>query len=271
MTDVPQVKPMQLSLAPGVKFSTRLVGDRTSYVAHHADLAKYYRFGAEEHYAASLIDGRRTVADIHALLQSNGVLWSPQEVTDFITKLIQHKIVTVEAPHRDATEESNFARSQPPTQSNLGQPPSPSTMMRITTILSMIVSQRIPLLNGQRVASRFESSLGKLFTPAGAIAWVTLFASALAVVIGHRTEFHQEVQKLFDPAIWPLLIGMWLVAKTGSRDRARCRRSSTRRSNRSNGYHVLPVRTASVCRRHRCLETKRSFASCANCVGRRLC
>ena len=194
---------MQLSIAAGVEFSTRIVGDRTSYVAHHAGQGKYYRFGAEEHFVASLIDGKRSAADIHAAIESDGVQWSAEDVTDFITKLIQYKIVIAKAAPAECVEGTDSPSPKSPAQYGSREPSAPTMMVRITSILSVIISQRFPLTSGHRVASLFESTIGRLFTTTGAIAWTLLVGSALAVVYGHRSEFHGEVRKLFDPAIWP--------------------------------------------------------------------
>ena len=153
MSDDPLTKRMQLLLAPGVEFSTRLVGDRTSYVAYHAELGKYFRFGAEEHFVASLIDGQRTAADILEQLQTSGVEWSAKDITDFVGRLIQHKIVIANTLNADSQDRSGSA----PTSDH--PMPKPSMMIRITTLLSMVISQRIPLFNGQWIASRFHPTL----------------------------------------------------------------------------------------------------------------
>ena len=209
MEDGPQNKPVIFSLAPGVQFSTRATGGKTSYVAHHADLGKYFRFGAEEYYVASLIDGVRSVADIHAVLKEDGMRWSPQEIVDFIGQLSQHKIVTADSPPRQ-TQTAGGDESAP------AKPPGVerrALLGGIMSVLSMVISQRIPLFSGQSVAARFESTVGKFFSPSGAVIWLTLVISAMGIVLANLDDFHSELSNLFDPSIWPMLIAIWLSTK----------------------------------------------------------
>tara|TARA_R110002049_G_scaffold27321_2_gene94307 strand:- start:545200 stop:547380 length:2181 start_codon:yes stop_codon:yes gene_type:complete len=215
-------------LSPRVDFSTRVTGDRTSYVAHHADLGKYFRFGAEEYHVAALIDGTRDVSEIHSQLLTDGIGWSPEELVEFIGKLSQHKILVPRAPGADpasanvtgepATGAGPLPESPESSAANrdaaaTSQSDSKALLQSFTAALSMLISQRIPLLNGQRIAAKFESSFGRFFSAPGMAVWFVLVTSAMLVVYGHRDAFHSEVRKMFDPGIWPILIGIWLVAK----------------------------------------------------------
>ena len=197
------------SLAPGVEFSIRSTGDQTSYVAFHAGSGRYFRFGAEEHHVATLIDGNRNTGDIYETQRADGIGWSQEDVVGFIAQLAQHKLVTV------LREERVDANRPTPDQKHGTEPAPPQlpSLARITSVLSLLVSQRFPILSGQRVATKFESSVGWSFSFAGTAAWVVLTLSSVAVVYGHWHAFQSEVQRMFDPGLWPILIAIWLVAK----------------------------------------------------------
>jgi putative peptide zinc metalloprotease protein len=80
-------------------------------------------------------------------------------------------------------------------------------------VLSLMISQRIPLLNGHAIASLLEKRIGFVFSGIGMVYWCGLVISGLMVVGTHHEDFVDELRRMFDPSLWLLLLGMWAVAK----------------------------------------------------------
>ncbi len=198
MIDQPQppAEPPIVALDPGLVFERREVGGRTTYVALQHQTGKYFHFGAQEYHAATLLDGRRSIAEVAAQLQSDGVDWTGQEVVEFVGKLVASNLATTSGPQSAALRTN-----------------SPSWSHRVPAYLSLLISQRIPLLNGHDLASFLEQRIGIVFSKLGIVYWIGLITSGLLIVAGHHREFISELRRMFDPGVWVLLLLMWIVAK----------------------------------------------------------
>lgn len=189
---------------PQVVFSQRDVGGQTTFIAHHPALGKYFKLGAEEHHVVSLLDGNRSITEILQQLKLDGVAWDPQEVAEFISKLITSQLASTVGLPRDTPQPAG----DPPPQS---QPKTWS--QRLPAVLSLMISQRIPLINGHDVASKLEKRFGVVFSSVGMVYWCGLVVSGLMVVSTHHQDFAHELRRMFDPSLWLMLVCMWAVAK----------------------------------------------------------
>ncbi|MGB7344733.1 MAG: biotin/lipoyl-binding protein [Pirellulaceae bacterium] len=196
-----------VSIGPDVTFSTRQYGDRTSYVAHHGQLGQYFRLGVEEYHVATLLDGSRTVSDVHRQITADGLDWAVEDVAKFTAELVRQKICIALADASEAESNRDDANASAPRQ-----PPVPWTH-KLTKALSLAVSQRFPLMDGQFVAKHADRVLGLAFTRFGFALWVVLVGSGLMVVFGHDDQFAHEIRRLFDPGIWVFLLVFWVLAK----------------------------------------------------------
>lgn len=212
-----------------VEFSDRLVGSRTMVVAHHVATGKFFQLGPEEYRIASLLDGRRGMAELMHQIQADGMTWEAADVANLIQQFVAsglaHHVDT--APQNDSatqnesgTRESDHAQASqasfPPAPASPAvapEKPKPGWRQRLPQLLSLCISQRIPLMYGDRLAMALERRVGWIFSFTGVLAWSTLVASGLLIVFGHHDEFRHELQSLFDPAMWLVLLAFWLIAK----------------------------------------------------------
>ncbi|NND99917.1 MAG: peptidase M50, partial [Pirellulaceae bacterium] len=237
---------MRILLDPQVVFSSRDYGGQTSYVAHHPGLGKFYRIGIEEYRVAIRLDGEQSIEAITQAINAEGLQWSPQDVATFAAVLVKQRLasakasptmeavtsgvtaqVDVETPRAD---HADLAKSIVPTPSSSQHPVTeqpttatttatddPSTsrtwFQHLPKYLSLVVSQRIPLVQGGPIAAKWQGIIGPAFSIPGMILWAVLVASGMLVVYGHFDSFVHELHRLFDPGMWPVLIGFWCIAK----------------------------------------------------------
>ncbi len=195
----------------------REVGGQTIYVAHHPALGKYFQFGPEEHRVASLLDGSRCLSEVLPILKADGICWDDKEVAEFISQLVKNRLASptdrVGAETSNPVREPN-AKGQKNREPNGGSPgPKRPWSQRLPQLLSMLVSQRFPLLDGHGVASRLERRFGCVFSTVGTIYWCGLVISGLLIVGTHRQDFTDELRRMFEPGIWFVLLVIWAMAK----------------------------------------------------------
>ncbi len=202
--------PVYVVIDPGINFSQRDYGGRTSYVAHHSRTGQYYRMGVEEYHIAVLLDGSRTLAEVHNEIKQDGLGWSSEDVGKFAAELIKQKLASPQSMQCDAGDPSagqSDSNESPP------EKPTPSLSQRVIKTLSMTVSQRFPLADGAIIARKADGYIGPAFSRTGLIVWSALVVSGMMVVFGHSDDFGKEVRRLFDPGIWIFLLAFWVIAK----------------------------------------------------------
>ena len=192
---------MRASIDPDVRFEERTVGGEKAYIAHHRGRGKYFRLGLAEYHIAQLIDGSRSVAEICEIAKADGVVWTDEDIAKFIAHLIQNAIASWDTtPSQNGNANTDAEQKQP---------------MRTSLLkgLSWVISPRIPLADGDRFARRGLPLLGWAFDRGGILVWSVLVASGLFIVTNRTSEFSQEVTRIFDPVMIPLLSLIWIVAK----------------------------------------------------------
>ncbi len=187
-----------IRLREGLHFRSQPSGGRASYVCHDTQRGKYFHFGAAELEIARLLEGTRSVEDLATELLALGVSWSREDIAYFLASLVRNGLAEV------VTAAGATADAPPP------QPPSPPLLPRL---LSMLVSQRIPLFAADHLAIALTRRLHQAFRPLGVFFWCLLVASGLWHAIANRSEWRGELQRLFSPDTWPVLLLIWLVAK----------------------------------------------------------
>ncbi len=260
------MKPPTVVLDREVTFTTREVGGRTIFVAHHEATGKFFQFGSEEYRVAILLDGFRGVPEIYQTLQREGMNWSTEDLAKFIAHLVKSNIAILKngdptAHPSDETEtailqdlaeiESTCNQSRWVSEKSINQnahelnpsdpkrgdphtsdpnrveasslplapPPSgppparPNQFTSLLRLLSLLISQRIPLFRGERFATVLNRRIGRAFDPIGVFVWCILVGSGLCVVYGHREAFASELRLVFDPGLWPVLVLIWAISK----------------------------------------------------------
>ena len=186
-----------------IEFSKRGGGAQTHYVAHDPRLGSYFRLGVAEYHATTLLDGKRPLAEVRDQLARDGVAWTLEDLLYFVRELAKHRVARVSAS--DPTDTS--APETPSQQPSAGTP-----LTALLKVSSSILSQRIPVADGDRIASRLLPMLGPLFTRPATICASLFICSGIAVVSLASDEFGAEVRRVFDQPIW--LFGLiWLVLK----------------------------------------------------------
>jgi putative peptide zinc metalloprotease protein len=202
---------VRVLLDPAVTFSRREVGGKTSYVAHHRSVGKYFRFGAAERRIAELLDGKRSMTEVVQQAKNDGIDWKPTEVAEFVSRLVAGKLASV-AGQFDSKADSSLAHRSSPTESSAAKTVPPWSA-RVPRLLSLMISQRIPLLDGQPFATKLKRRIGPCFDSRGRIAWSLLVLGGLGIVYSNWQDFASELRRVFDPGMWLILIAMWCVAK----------------------------------------------------------
>lgn len=189
---------------PQVVFTKRRIGGQITAVAHHAAIGKFFQLGSEEYRVAQLLDGKRTLTDIMQTLADEDIDWQPREVAEFISRLVAsrlaHPVITRHVPEASDPSDGQDAPAQ-------------RRWMKAAKALSLVISQRIPLLHGDPIASRLERKLGSVFSPTGTVYGVLFILTGLVIVATHASEFSAEIERMFDPGMWVVLLVMWVLAK----------------------------------------------------------
>ena len=211
-TDSPS--PPRVVVDQELTFSRRDVGGRTAFVVHQPSTGKYFQLGAEEYRVARLLDGNRTLTDIVAALQADGITWTPDRTAEFVSKLVTSRLArtidTVAQPPTPDHASASAAQAASPA----GPRSRPLTWsQRLPKLLSLTVSQRIPLMYGDAPAERLRRVIGSVFSGRGVVGWSLLAISSLIITSIHSEAFADELRRMFDPQIWIVLLCMWVIAK----------------------------------------------------------
>ncbi|TWU49815.1 putative peptide zinc metalloprotease protein YydH [Rubripirellula reticaptiva] len=199
---------VMIRMDSAVEFTSREIGSQTQVFAHHQSIGKFFQLGPEEYRIASLFDGTRTMSDVVAQLELDGMDWEPAEVAELVQRFVSCGIAHA-MPVAGAASPTTAAAPKSSPQAN-----KPNVFSQLLPkSLSMIISQRIPLLQGDRIAASLERRVGSIFSTNGICIWILLVASGLMLVFGHHHEFAIELRRMFDPGMWMVLFVIWVVSK----------------------------------------------------------
>ena len=207
-----------IALDSSVEFSTRDVGTQNAYVAHDRKTGKFYRFGAREFHAAEMMDGRRTLSQIHETLKKDGLPWSAIDVVSFARELTQHRLASVVEPPKATDNGSQLSDTAAPKDSQTvpGSPPvghSKNALSVALRFLSGLLTQRFPIASGDRVASSLLPVFGRCFTTTATLLWTILVVSGIGIVWAHSDAFASEIRRVFDQQLWLLMALLWCGLK----------------------------------------------------------
>ena len=85
--------------------------------------------------------------------------------------------------------------------------------VRIVAALGMLLTQRLHVVNGDRVAYRLLPVLGATFQPIVFALAMMLVWSGVWVTWNHWDGFSHELRNIFDPQMWVLMAVIWCVLK----------------------------------------------------------
>jgi len=168
MSHSPPPESISVVLDPQIEFSRREIGGRTTMVARHGVTGKFFQFGPEEYHIARLLQEQTTVAELTVQIAADGVNWDVARVADFVSRLITAKLAITPG-------------AAPPTPNV-----QPHWSQRLAGMLSLVISQRFPLINGDQIASRLERRFGVLFSRRGMLVWCVLVFTGFLIVQSPR-------------------------------------------------------------------------------------
>ena len=192
-----------VSMRSSVTSSESSVAGRRTLVLHDDETGKFFHLGSEESMFISLVDGSLTVEEITEKLRALGVNWGESDYKAFLSLLIKSALVQVV---------SVDGKLVPPVNSR-ELPPPKSALQRAMTGMSLMLSQRIPLGNADRMASLLLPFFRPFLSTAGLFVWAVAVASALWIAWGHSVDLADQVKRMFSPASLPLLACIGIVTK----------------------------------------------------------
>lgn len=199
-TSQDSVEAFVFEIDPSIEFSKRGGGTQTHYVAHDPRLGSYFRLGVAEYHVITLLDGRRTLAEVCDQLGRDGVTWVMDDLLQFVTELGKHRVARVadSAPNEESPKDGPKHTEAP--------------WQLAFRLCSSILSQRVPLADGDRLANRLLPTFGVLFTKMATFIGSLFIASGIAIVWLASESFAGEIRRIFDQPIW--LFGLiWVLLK----------------------------------------------------------
>lgn len=196
---------MRVRIDERIVFSSRDSGNETSYVGKDSRTGKFYRFGLQEYHAVTLFDGSRDLKGVHEQLNRDGVSWTIAEVAGFASELVKHRLAVVIAPRPTAGEPRSAPKHSPTSKGRFS---------KLLMTLSWMLSQRIPLADGHRVARAMTPWMGWAFEKPAMILWAGLVGSGWFCVYQNAGDYQRELSRLFDSHLWIVLIVVWCCLKT---------------------------------------------------------
>jgi putative peptide zinc metalloprotease protein len=200
-------EPARIMIDPQVVFTRRIIGGQETAVAQHGAIGKFYQLGKEEFRITQLLDGRRSLTEIIHALRDEGISWTPRDTAEFVSRLVAARLAYPVGVQDQSSSRSSEEPARPSRRSG------GLSLTQALKALSLMVSQRIPLLAGDPIAARLEARIGVIFSPVGTLCGVLLILSGLLVVSIHAKEFQTEIHRMFDSGMWFLMIVFWVMAK----------------------------------------------------------
>lgn len=201
---------LRVALLGELSFTERIIGGRRTYMCHHHQKGQFFHFGPDEYEVAVLLDGTRGAAEVARQLQRAGANWTADEIARLIATLVRSGLARVVGDPRSGSPGEG---TQNHFDGNARQGALPGGRWSVARCLSPLLSQRLNLLDGERIAARWVGSLGPLFSPSGVLVWLLVVFSGIAIAALHRGEFAGELRRLFSPQSWPLLVVIWCFVK----------------------------------------------------------
>lgn len=190
----------RVAMDDAITYEQRTVGGRTQVIASHAVAGKFFQLGPVEHRIAELLDGSRDVGEITTQLNCEGIDWAPEDVAELVSRFVTNKVASAIDGSGQSPEQDTRSPAVPFSR-------------RLPGMLSMAISQRIPLVACNRIAEPLARHFGFIFSGVGVFLWLILVVGGMGVVLTHREAFFHEIAKLFDPGMWIVLFAVWVVAK----------------------------------------------------------
>ncbi|MCO8122207.1 efflux RND transporter periplasmic adaptor subunit [Stieleria sp. TO1_6] len=203
-----------------LEFTASGSGATVGYVAKDPRTGRFYRFGPQEFHCIQWMDGHRSLAEIHRQLERDGGHWTATDVLAFAQELTKHHLAAVlvadDAPTDDdatnaVVEQADCLPAEP--QQRVTGTGQPSLISRWIRFGSGLLSQRLPLVDGDRVATRLLPSCSVLFSRLAMLVWTVLVASGIAIVWDHADLFSSEIRRVFDQQMWIVLAVIWCLLK----------------------------------------------------------
>jgi putative peptide zinc metalloprotease protein len=146
---------------------------------HNRISGRSYRFSSSGHHFIGLMDGRRTVQELHAAnMEAEGEhALSQDEIIDLLSKLFMAEVLNTDAPTEAATLLDRQTRQQ--RAQWFGRAKNP-------------LAVKIPLFDPDRLLERMLPFGRILFSRAGAALWLIVVGLGLMLAITHWTEIARD-------------------------------------------------------------------------------
>jgi len=198
-----QAQPIVIEVRSSVSADHRVVGGRRAIALHDDVSGKFFHVGSEESVFFSLIDGVLTVDEIADQMRAVGIAWTDADVKAFMSLLVKSNIVSVVRVGEKAISDANTREAVAPKMA----------IHRVASSLGLVLSQRIPLGNADRLAAICLPWLRPLFIRQGFGVWLVGVIAASWIAWGLRTELVAQCRLMFSPSSWVGLFCLGIAIK----------------------------------------------------------
>ncbi len=158
------------------------------HIVHDPFMNNFFRFAPEAHDFVSRLDGTRTVEEIWQDCLARGGERAPGqgEVVSMLAQLYQANLIVSDVP---ADTARLFERQKKQKQ------------REFRSQLFNVFFLRLRLWDPDPFLRRALPVVGKLFSPLGALAWVAVVGTGLAMALGDWTRLREQSQGVLDPIL----------------------------------------------------------------------
>jgi putative peptide zinc metalloprotease protein len=181
-----RVATQRIRLRPSVRIRKQFFRGERWHVVHDPFTNNFYRFAPEAHDFVSRLDGTHTVEEIWSGCLERGGERAPGqgEVVAMLAQLYQANLIVSDVP---ADTARLFERQKKQKQ------------REFRSQLFNVFFLRLRLWDPDPFLRRTLPVVGKLLSPVGALAWVAVVATGLAMALGDWTRLLDQSQGVLDP------------------------------------------------------------------------
>lgn len=188
----------RIRVRPDLVVETHVYEGKTHYVVKDPVGMRYYRLRPHEFFLLEHLDGKTSIEQLKELFEIHFPEHKieTEDIARFIGQLVEHGLVTVDAPGQGAVLHKRFKKIR--------------FRKRLATWTNILYI-KIPLIDPDRLLSRMLPYFRWIYARPVVIATVLLWVAAALWVLGHYEEFRARLPAFEAFFNWRNIIWMWLT------------------------------------------------------------